>query len=223
MRRVGLLLAAQMMILLCACGVPAEEEEDVLARYREMSGCAMTAQVAFSLEGQARSYTLSCDYDPGGTTTVEVLEPEGLRGLKAEMEGQALRLRFEDLVLEAGTISGEDISPAQALPLLMRALREGWLLEQSREDWGETPCRRVSCDLSGETDKIIATLWLREEDGAPLHGELAVGEEIIFRAEFTDFTFGATMEQVPPADGSGGKTMRKNDRYGRADIEKNLG
>ena len=35
------------------------------------------------------------------------------------------------------------------LPELMDALREGWLLEESREDWGEVSCVRLTLDRTG--------------------------------------------------------------------------
>ena len=76
------------------------------------------------------------------------------------------------------------------LPQLMDALREGWLLEENRETWGESPCLRLTVDRSGIRDgKILSTLWLRLEDGTPLRGEIAVDGEIILTAEFTAFSF----------------------------------
>lgn len=57
------------------------------------------------------------------------------------------------------------------LPQLMSALRDGWLLEESEEDWQETSCFRLTVDQTGEQNgKILSTLWLRQEDGTPLEG-----------------------------------------------------
>ena len=54
---------------------------------------------------------------------------------------------------------------------------------------------RLSLDQSGAQDgEIISTLWLREEDGSPLRGEIAVNGEIILTAEFTKFSFYDTMD-----------------------------
>ena len=196
MRRLMLLFCAQMLLVLCACGAAPEEEESLLERYRSADSFTMEAQITFGAEDQAQSYTLRCAYESEGTSEVEVVEPEYLAGLKASVEGENLTLTYADMVLPAGTLSSEEISPAMALPLLMRSLREGWLIEESREDWGETPCVRVSCDLTGENGgKVVSTVWLSEESGAPVHGDIAVDEEIILKAEFTEFTFGDTIGQ----------------------------
>lgn len=76
------------------------------------------------------------------------------------------------------------------LPQLMSALRDGWLLEENKEEWNGVPCLRITVDQSGVHDgKIISTIWLREDDGLPLRGEIGVDGENILTAEFTSFTF----------------------------------
>ena len=50
-------------------------------------------------------------------------------------------------------------------------------------------------DQTGEQNgKILSTLWLRQEDGTPLRGEIAVDGEIILTADFTSFSFYDTIE-----------------------------
>ena len=86
-------------------------------------------------------------------------------------------------------------TPPAMVPQLMSALRNGWLLEESEEDWQETSCFRLTVDQTGEQNgKILSTLWLRQEDGAPLRGEIAVDGEIILTADFTSFSFYDTIE-----------------------------
>ena len=47
---------------------------------------------------------------------------------------------------------------------------------------------------TAEDGKIVSTLWLRQDDGTPLRGEIAVEGEIILTADFTDFSFYDTLE-----------------------------
>ena len=57
------------------------------------------------------------------------------------------------------------------------------------------PCLRVTVDQSGTQDgKIVSTVWLRQDDGTPLRGEIAVDGEIILTAEFTAFSFYDTID-----------------------------
>ena len=58
-----------------------------------------------------------------------------------------------------------------------------------------TSCFRLTVDQTGEQNgKILSTLWLRQEDGTPLRGEIAVDGEIILTADFTSFSFYDTIE-----------------------------
>lgn len=183
-------------LLLCGC---ARGEETVTAEqlrqpYMDMSGCQIEAEVACDQNGQEWTASLRCNYTAGGAE-IEVLSPEQIAGVRAVLDGETLTLEYEDLCLDAGTLSREKISPMACLPRMMDALREGWLLEENQEDWGEVPCLRLTVDQTGtEAEKVYTTMWLRLDDGTPLRGEIAVDGEIILTAEFTSFAFCDTID-----------------------------
>ena len=188
-----------LLLLLAACGgqgggegeVPAADLRD---RYHDMAGCTMEAAVSCDQEGLAWEAMLRCDYVPDGESTVEVLSPETIAGVKAILSEPDWRLEYEGDSLNAGTLSSEEISPAACLPRLMSALRDGWLLEENEEDWNGVSCLRLTVDQTGVKDgKILSTLWLRQDGGTPVRGEIAVDGEIILTADFTSFSFYDTM------------------------------
>ena len=191
--------AMTVLVMLSACGEASQQEspaEDALEQYRNMAGAELAARVSCTWNGEAREYLLDCTYVPEGESKVEVQEPEELAGLTAVVDGETLGLRYEGDCLDAGTISDEGISPAACLPRLLDALRTGWLLEENEETWNEVPCMRLCVDQSGtQSGKIISTIWLRQDDGKPLRGEIAVDGEIILTAEFTSFSFYDTLEE----------------------------
>lgn len=180
------------LCLLTGCG-KAEETADLRQAYREMEECAMEAVISCDQEGALWQATLQCDWTPE-ESVIEVLAPETIAGVRATLTGEHLQLEYEDLCLDAGELSTQCLSPADCLPRLMSALREGWLLEENDEVWQEIPCRRLTLDETGREDgKILSTIWLKQEDGTPLRGEIAVDGEIILTAEFTRFSFCDTM------------------------------
>ena len=187
----------------CAGGTGAGEEADAAALrapYANMTGCEMEAEIVWSGGDQEWRAEVRCEYVPDGETTVEVLSPETIAGVRAVVTGEDLKLEYEDLCLGAGTLSSQQVSPMACLPRLMSALRDGWLLEENREDWNEIPCVRLTVDQSGTQDgKILSTLWLNTADGTPVRGEIAVDDEIILTADFTGFSFYDTMEPVEQA------------------------
>ena len=182
-------------LLLTACGRTGEDEAASLREhYHDMAGCSMEALVTCDQEGLEWEARLKCEYVPGGEITVEVLEPETIAGVRAVLNDTDWSLEFEDASLNVGFLSEEAVSPATCLPRLMSALRDGWLLEENEEKWGETDCLRLTVDTTGaEGGKILWTVWLSRENGVPIHGEIALEEEIIFQLEFTEFSFCDTL------------------------------
>ena len=188
-----------LLLLLAACGGEAGETQtaDLRNRYHDMAGCAMEATVSCGQEDLAWEASLRCEYVPGGESTVEVLAPETIAGVRAVLTEPEWRLEYEGDSLNAGTLSSEEISPAACLPRLMSALRDGWLLEENEEDWNGVPCLRLTVDQSGVKDgKILSTLWLRQDGGTPLRGEIAVDGEILLTADFTSFSFYDTIAET---------------------------
>ena len=189
-----------LLLLLAACGGGGGDGEteaaDLRDRYHDCAGCTMEARVSCGQEGLLWEAELRCDYVPGGESTVEVLSPEEIAGVRAVLSDTDWRLEYQDASLNAGTLSDEEISPAACLPRLMSALRDGWLLEENREDWNGVPCLRVTVDQTGVKDgKILSTVWLDLEAGTPVRGEIAVDGAVILTADFTSFSFYDTMAQ----------------------------
>ena len=120
---------------------------------------------------------------------MEILSPETVAGIRAAVSGDTASVVYEELCLPAGTLSRAEISPAACLPWLMDALRDGWLLEESREEVGGVPCIRLCLDESVDRIQAEAIVWLRQDDGSPVRGEVCVDGEIILTAEFTEFRF----------------------------------
>jgi len=181
-------------LLLTGCGKEKPTPEDLRLRWQEMGGCTMEAVVVCAQENLEWEATLRCDYAADGPCTVEVLSPEHVAGVKAVIDGTERRLEYEGVVLDAGTLSREAISPAECLPHLVDALRAGWLLEENEETWRDVPCLRMTLEQSGAQTEILSTVWLRLDDGTPLRGEIAVDGENILTAEFTSFLFCDTIE-----------------------------
>jgi len=187
-------------LVLAGCAETEENsvsEVDALRQaYRDLTGCAMTAEVTCGGEEDVTTFTLQCDYVPEGESEVEVLAPETVAGVKALVNGEHLALTYEDLVLPLENLSGEEISPAACLPCLMDALRDGWLLEENQEEVDGVPCLRLCLDRTGENGgKVVSTLWLRQDDGLPVVGDITVDGDVILEARFTEFQIGDTINK----------------------------
>ena len=192
MRR-WLCVPMMMALLLSGCGAGETKEttaDTLRGLYREMSGCTMEAVVRCDQEGLEWEGSLACQYLPGGESTVEVLAPEEIAGVKAIVREEDWSLAYEGEILNTLPVTEEELSGAVCLPRLMDALREGWLLEEGRETWAEKDCLRLRLDQTGQGEgKIISVLWLDVSDGTPVYGEVALEETTLFTVEFTAFSF----------------------------------
>jgi len=193
-RKRFLALMISLSLLLVGCGErSADIGQRIGERYNGLESAQMTAQVGFTYHGQLRSYTLHCSAAGEESYTVEVLAPEHLAGIRAQFAGEDQTIIFEDLCLDAGTVSREKISPAAVLPMLVEALGSGYIFETWEESRADTDCLCAALDTTGEQGKIVYTVWLEKEELAPLYAEIAVENEIFFTVEFTEFEFDAIL------------------------------
>ena len=198
MRKFALLTLTGLLLLLTACHADRTQERTEALRERYVSLTAYTAAAEVMLpreEGDVRCL-LRFDAD-GEETCVTVLAPELLAGVTAHLSADATRLEYDTLVLDAGGAI-EGLSAVNCVPLTLRALGEGYLLEQNEETFGDTEhALRLSVESGSGTGALRYTVWLAS-DGAPLYAEIAENEEIAAFIEFTSFTFCDTI----PSDGS---------------------
>ena len=127
MKKAILLLLLALGLLLGGCANKNEASFRAFsAELRERSELAVTAEVRAEFDDRSCTFTLRCTEDGEGGCTVEVLEPELIRGVKARMSADGTKLVYEDLAVDTG---GGDaaLSPMGALPYLCRALRDGAL------------------------------------------------------------------------------------------------
>jgi len=194
MRKFALLALTGLLLLSLPACRPRENEdriEELRGRYAALTAYAAAAEIALPRGEDDARYTLRFDAD-GEETRVTVLAPELLAGVTAHLSADATKLEYDALVLDAGG-AVEGLSAVSCVPLTLRAVGEGYLLEQNEETFGETErALRLSLEGEGSGSVLRYTVWLAP-DGAPLYAEIAENEEIAAFIEFTSFTFCDTM------------------------------
>ena len=127
-----LMIGLSLTLSACAQMPGGTEQKDgaqmLQEEYRALTGCSMTADVRCDRENEVEEYTLRCDWNADGTAWVEVLAPGSLTGIAAEFHGDDLSLHYDDMSLAAGSVSSQELIPAQILPMVVDAIREGYIL-----------------------------------------------------------------------------------------------
>lgn len=182
-------LAALLTLILVGCGAAAEEDRipTIQKRYAAAAGYSAVAELRLAREDEETRYTLRVDAAEEGAS-VTVLAPELLAGVTAHLDADALKLEYDGLVLDAGgTI--DSLCAVNCLPLTLRAVAEGYVVEENEETFDDIQHALRACfesEASGET--LRYTVWFSADD-LPLYAEIAKNEEIAIYMEFTSFTF----------------------------------
>ena len=113
--------------------------------------------------------------------------PGELAGLSVIVSGEDMTLSCDGLQLPAG--ASLDICPANCLPYLLRALAEGYVLEQGGETLADTPCLRLTLDTTAPGgNKVLCAVWLDAEGLFPRYAEFSQNEQVVLTAKLLDFT-----------------------------------
>lgn len=192
MRKLLMLCAPMILLLLCSCGAATGQTAELQSQYQATQTAVMEAEVTSHLSTDDRTYTLRCDYDAAGRSDVTVLAPASLAGLTAGVEGDKLTLNYDGSCLDAGLLG--DVCAADCLPRLMKAVSGGYVTEQSREKLEGTECLRVVFDTTGSSgEKVDYAVWFTASEQLPCYMEISTGGQVVLSGVFHSFTKGETL------------------------------
>ncbi len=194
MKRILSIFGAFLLLLGALTGCAAKEETVAIqAQYGTLATAQMTAEVTAHLSGESRTYTLSCDWDTEKAATT-VIAPEELAGITAELSPDGLSVSYDGTAMSAGNLS--DICPANCLPYLLSAIADGYLLDESRETWGEVDCYRLHLDTTAASGKKVeCTVWIDEQTLLPRYAEFAQDEQVVLTVTMQEFQ--CTVTETP--------------------------
>jgi len=186
MRRTVLFVLMISLLLLSACA-GAEGWEERLQRERETWQRAQRLDFVAELRADLGESVFCCTLEGSrspGELNLCFLEPEMAKGIRLRQTAEDTQLLYEGLALSVGALAGSELSPAEALPLLLEALLRGHLTElyQEKNEENTIVCVQMYVD-----DGIYA-LFRFDESLKPLQGELVSGERTVATVYFQSFT-----------------------------------
>ena len=122
---------------------------------------AMTADYGQSVS----EYELAASYD-GRETTLEILAPELIKGIKASAQRGETTVSYDGVILGAGPLDEEGLTPMSAIPVMLDAMASAYV-ELLWWD-GDYIAARL---YVGESS--VLTLWLDGNTFVPVAGEIA--------------------------------------------------
>ena len=181
-----------LLLLLTACGDGQPTVENIQTQYAKLATADLAGKVTCHLNGETRSYELTCSVTTDGASTT-VTAPEELAGITATVTADGLTVTYDGTSLSAGDLY--DVCPANCLPYLLRAIADGYLLEQSTQEFNGTPCYRMALDTTAKSgEKVLCTVWIDESTLIPRYAEFAQDDKVIVTVEMTAFQCTLTEE-----------------------------
>lgn len=181
-------LVVAVVLLLGGCAAEDDSLGQILKQYETMGSCSMEAVVRCEYAHESREYTLGCTYNVDGESEVTILKPEALQGLTIIFDGEERRVTYKDLVLDAPALGKNRLSPADVLPRLMDAVKQGWLLEENGEQEDGEFLRKITFETEEKGVKQCWTVLFDEKTGVPCYAEVSEDGQLFFTIEFTKFS-----------------------------------
>ena len=152
--------------LLSACGSGAAENQyNAFAQaLSEMDTLSFTAVLRAEYEDKTVDFTLRYNEDESGTS-VTVLAPELVAGIKARVVGDSTALEYEGILIDTGNLDNFGLTPMSALPILVETMRAGHLESYWTED------SRAVFQLILD-DHLYAVVYFESETMTPVRAEL---------------------------------------------------
>lgn len=173
------------VLLLTGCGAGSSNAAEIQRQYGLIATAEMEAEVTFHNRGEERSFTLLCHYTPQ-ESAVTVTAPETVAGITATLTGEDLTLQYDGESFSVGDVG--KLNPLSALPQLLRALSDGYLLEEGRESLEYIPCYRLALDTDFGGEAAVCTVWIDEETLLPRYAEFSVDGETVIDVNMLAFS-----------------------------------
>lgn len=190
-RRLGLFPLMMSLLLLTACGggegrVNGEELALQLQKeFSAMTACSGRVSMEADYGERVFACVLDVTYDQVTGGVLTMVEPEIAKGVSARISPDGASLSYEGFSLETGDVTGDGLSPVEAVPRLYQAVSRDFVAGASVTDGVLSVTYRDGEQTPGTGLEAVVTFDV--ESHAPLTGELFWdGTRVIF-AQMADF------------------------------------
>ena len=193
MKRLCLPLLLALTLVLSGCGqnAAAAKYQDFAEKLLQKETLSFTADVRCEYEDKTVSFTLGYSSDTEGST-VTVIAPELIRGIRAHAKAGETSVEYDGLILDTGPLDDFGLSPMSALPVMVEALRSGYL-DSAWEEQGQYAALLIP------SDNMNVQVNLDKYTMSPVYAELISDGRVAVFMQISDWT----MQKDDTNEGSG--------------------
>jgi outer membrane lipoprotein-sorting protein len=174
-----LALMTALCICLFACGGKGGTDnlaEEIKKEYSETEKMTLIVTVRADYGSRVYDYKLRCVAEED-EMSIEVMEPEGIKGLKAHVSEEGIGLEYDGATLDTGELFGKGLSPIEGIPMMIRAWKGGYITESRSEKIDKQDTLAVTFDLKpADSEKELEhTVWFDKDSHLPVKAEILYG------------------------------------------------
>ncbi|MDR1298785.1 MAG: outer membrane lipoprotein-sorting protein [Oscillospiraceae bacterium] len=170
-RSICLISVAAAAALSVACSGRAEREAleaDIKDSFRGAGGIEATANITADYGDNVFDFTVKY-VGTADMGTVEILKPDQVAGAVAKVTFPECYLEYDGASVEAGPLTGDGLSPVQALPVLLGQWTDGYPEIMSSERVGGIDALAIETQI---TDTVSQKTWFDPETLLPVRSEI---------------------------------------------------
>ncbi|SHH85805.1 hypothetical protein SAMN02745823_01223 [Sporobacter termitidis DSM 10068] len=178
------MIPLMLLFLLSACSAAKSGGQelalDIRANLLKATKIDMTADVTANYDDRTYQFTLtySGNADRG---TVVISAPKEVAGLKAEVSVSGGTISYDGANLDTGPLTGDGLSPAEAVPVLISQWETGYISGCNYEKLGDDQALAVSTDV---TETVSQRTWFDVKTQLPIRAELSDGGRLVIACVF---------------------------------------
>ena len=183
--------AGVLMISLLLSGCGGDSSGALVEKLQEKYAAGPAFQAAGELTADygEKRYVFSVRCQAAGDGgSLEITAPEAVAGAGYAWDGREGSLTYEGTELEIGARAADDLSCAEAMPLLLQFSSGGMIVDRCEETADDQVLLRVSYQSEGDAGPD-AVIWYRQSDLALYRGELSVDGAVVIALTLDEFTF----------------------------------
>ena len=168
------------MLTACGGGASRSSVEKFSQELREREDLRFTSRIRAEYDDRCAEFTL--EYISGSDgCTVTVISPDIIKGVSAHVKAGETALEYEGVMLDTGMLDDFGLSPMSALPLLVDAMKNGYL-DSAWEENGELAAIFVP------SDEISVEVHMDKYTKTPVSAEISSSGRVRVFAEIKDWT-----------------------------------
>lgn len=186
-------LAIVGMAALLLSGCAAQDNgyaEKLQQTYTQLDGFTAQVKILSDLGQSTLEYSGHFAYNREGTDILTLEAPEAVAGIQISVsgiQGENLTVQYADTVLDSGQPARTGLTPADAIPLLLDAVRLDAPLETWEESVGGTKMVAARYETEDAYGRIMRQVWFSRDSLRPAYAELYADGERVLQVFFREF------------------------------------